>query len=231
MQNEKFSQRAFCSLGVVFGFRAVVAKILKRINLGAAFVGPDLPTQSTKLFGDILAVVSSIKKSIQCSVCREIRVPADRAREMHVMATGQGVVAHHRWGIRGLGQSAQNGIRNRTRLRLVFHRVKKTLQIMPSWFFWNIHPSVSGRNAQLLHVPPTRIRVGPAQDGNFKLGEESTDGFVGLHHEHLNQRMGEGVVLRHRIDDTTVFGKNQINIREIQVNHAVTATPGLDSFG
>ena len=84
----------------------MVAKTLKNINLGTPFVGPHLPTQPAKLFGDVLAVVGSIKKGIQSPMRCEIGVPADRTREMHVMATGQGVVAHHRGGIRGFGQSA-----------------------------------------------------------------------------------------------------------------------------
>ena len=147
------------------------------------------------------------------------------------MTTGQRIVAHHRWGVRGLGQRTKNGIRNRTRLRLVFHRVKKTLQVVPCRFFRNVHPGISSRNTQLLHISPTGIRVRPTQDGHFELGEQSTDCFIGLDHKHFNQRVGEGVVFRHRIDDTTVFGKHQINVGEIQVNHAVATAAVLDDLG
>ena len=102
---------------------------------------------------------------------------------------------------------------------------------MPCRFFRNVHAGISSCNTQLLHVSPTRIRVRPTQDGHFELGEQSADRFIGLHHEHFDQRVGEGVVFRHRIDDTTVFGKHQINIWKIQVNHAVATAAVLDDLG
>ena len=166
---------------------------LPRIDLGAPLVGSHLPTQSAKLLGDVFSVSVRSRKASNAR-CREIGIPSDRAREMHVVTTGQGIVPHHRWGVRGLGQRTKNGIGNRARLRLVFHRVKKTLQVVPCRFFRNVHPGVSSRNTKLLHITPTWIRVRPAQDGHFELGEQSTDRFVGLHHEHFNQRVGEGVV-------------------------------------
>ena len=59
--------------------------------------------------------------------------------------------------------------------------------------------------------------MSPAQHGNFQLGEQSADSLVGLHHEHFDQGVGKGIILRYRIDDTTVVGKDQINIRKIQM--------------
>ena len=40
--------------------------------------------------------------------------------------------------------------------------------------------------------------------------------FVRLHHEHLDQRMREALILRHCIDHLPIFIQHQIHLRQIQ---------------
>ena len=48
-----------------------------------------------------------------------------------------------------------------------------------------------------------------ANKRNGKFSEEARHGFVGLDHEHFNQRVREGVVLRHGVNHMASFVKNQ----------------------
>ena len=47
-----------------------------------------------------------------------------------------------------------------------------------------------------------------ANKRNGKFSEQARHGFVGLDHEHFNQRVREGVVLRHGVNHMAGFVKN-----------------------
>ena len=48
-----------------------------------------------------------------------------------------------------------------------------------------------------------------ANERNGKFSEETRNGFVGLHHEHFNQRVCERVVFWNSVNDVAGFVKNQ----------------------
>jgi hypothetical protein len=77
-----------------------------------------------------------------------------------------------------------------------------------------------GRPAEVLGVVGCRLGVDASEHGHAQLFKQCGQRLVGLHHEHLDDGVREGVVLGLGVDDLALLVEDQLDHRQVQVDHA-----------
>ena len=86
-------------------------------------------------------------------------------------------------------------------------------------------------HAKFLDVAGHGIGVDTSQQRHADRVERSGDRLVGFHHEHLDDLVGEGLVLGHGVDDVAVVVEHQLDLGQVEDDHAVAVATLLDDSG
>ena len=83
----------------------------------------------------------------------------------------------------------------------------------------------------VLEAQDIRVRMDATHEGHIEPIQERGDRLVGLHHEHLDDRMRVAGVRRVGVGDPARFVEHQLRLGQVEVEHPVLRPPGLDPPG
>ncbi len=114
-------------------------------------------------------------------------------------------------------------------------RLEQRLQVAPLRLVGHREAGDPCEGPQLLDVREARVGMDAPQERDAEIGEGAGDRLVRLDHEHLDEGVGERVVLRLRIDDLSVLVEDQLELRKLQhelpVAHAALAEDLREPIG
>ena len=203
----------FGPLGAVLGEAAMRAQLLEIQRLGE--------------LGDRTFLLSARRPQIcvQQTVDDQVRVSPDRRSEMGIMSAGQRIVSDALGRILGLLQAAEHGQVNGERPGLASGRVEQVLNGFAPGITRHL---VAQRPEELAHRPNARfVRIGmdATQERPIETIEQSGDGLVGLHHEHLDDGVAKGGVGRLDVHGSAPVVELDLDLRQVQHQHPVGEPP------
>ena len=213
LEHEVLPQLALGLLAVALGLRAVPALLHELVEVGHAVVvhqrlGDPL---GLLLGGDALELElgRGVEVRVDRAVHDEVGVPADRAGEVRVVLAGQREVPDGLRGVLGLGQRAEHGDVHRVLRRLAADRVEQLLQLLSARPHRDVVAGDAGELPQLADVVGVGVGVDAADHRHVEPGEEPGRRLVRLDHEHLDDRVGERVVLGLGVDTRPASSKTR----------------------
>ena len=108
--------------------------------------------------------------------------------------------------------------------------VEQSLQILAGRLVRKAPFREAGKLPHFLDVAESRIRVNAAQKRSVKSRESSRDRLVRFNHEHLDERVGEGIIFLHRVNDMASVVEDQLDFGKIKVNHARVLAAAADDL-
>ena len=175
---------------------------------------------------DLASVVGRVEVGAEGAVQGEVGVAADGACEVRVVVGREGEVPDQGWAVGGLGERPQHREVDGPDCGRVPSRLEQALEVVAGWLVGNRLAGGPGVHPQLLEVAAHGLRVDAADDRHPDAVEGAGEGFVGLDHEHLDDGVGEGVVLGNGVDDVAGVVEDQLHLRKLEHDHAV-AQPAL----
>ncbi len=197
----------------------VIAQLLAELSLGAVVLGP------------VNAVVRQLDVRRQRAVHSEVGIPADRAREVRIRIARQRKVPHQRGCILRLGQRAQHSHVHSARSGRALGRFEQALQFLSRRMLRHAKARDHRCPLQTLGIARRGLRVHAADQRHIQILEQPRGHLVGLDHEHLDERVREGIVLGHRIDDVALLIEHKFDLGQIERDHPLPLAPGVDRLG
>ena len=233
LEDQELAQLALRGLGLVLGLGAVAPQLDELGLVEHAVVAGQPSAQRPALAapGHAAAVVGGVEVRLEGAVHGQVRVAPDGAGEMRVVLGGQGEVADQGRTVGGRGQRAQDRKVNRAGGGPIAAGVEESLQVAAVRLVGQAQPQPAGVHAKLLDVARDRVGVDAPQDGQSRHVEGAGDRLVCLDHEHLDDRVGEGVVLRDGVHHAAVVVEDQLHLRQVQDDHAVAKAPLAEDPG
>ena len=210
LQHQERAQIALGAFAVHFCFGTMSTSFRQRDLAQATRVAFQLVNKFLELFAAWQggSIFRKIKPRLQRAVHKQIWIAANWTCEMRVLLAGQRVMANQRGRICGLGKRLEHRHVNSARGISAAGFLKQREQILALRFIGQAKANTARECAQLLHGLKRWRRMNAANKRNGKFSEQARHGFVGLDHEHFNQRVREGVVLRHGVNHMAGFVKN-----------------------
>ena len=231
LEHEELAQLTLRVRGVHLGVRTVAPDLRQSLLVGTVRVLAEFfPERFLRALGFRwgLAVACALQVRNERAVRREVRVAPDRGREVRVRARRERVVPDERRRIGGFRERPQHGGVHRPRDARPGGRVEEGLELFARRVLGDLEPGDGRRLPELVHVAGGGLRVDAPDQRDVHLLEQGRDGFVRFHHEHLDQGVGERVVLGVRIDDAPVLVELELDFGEVEVDHPRFAPTRLD---